>query len=61
MTPGSEEAIKNGCTCDPQHNHRGRGFAAPGREPIFWKHEDCPLHGINNYLERHKNENSKRP
>ena len=46
MTPGSEEAIKEGCICDPMNNHHGKGFTVPGKETIFWKHEDCPVHGV---------------
>ena len=43
-TPGSDEAIKLGCTCPVLDNAHGKGF--------FWDNElcfvysvDCPIHG----------------
>lgn len=39
--PGSEKAVKNGCTCAILDNHRGAGFGNP---PQFWITEGCPLH-----------------
>lgn len=38
--PGSEEAVKAGCTCPIIDNHYGAGFG--GR---YWMNEDCPIHG----------------
>ncbi len=43
-TPGSEEAIANGCTCPVMDNGRGVGFLIDG-ERQFWISGDCPLHG----------------
>lgn len=60
--PGSEKAIKKGCTCNPMNNHYGKGFNPRDHGPIFWKDPDCPLHGadieslkeiINGKQERH--------
>ena len=41
--PGSKEAIKQGCTCDPGKNEGGLGVFFCG---AFWFYfnEDCPLH-----------------
>lgn len=41
--PGSDEAIKAGCTCPVLDNHHGRGFPCYG-ETCFWYSGDCPLH-----------------
>lgn len=46
LTPGSKDSIERGCICNPLNNHYGRGLKVPGNEPIYWKHEDCPLHGV---------------
>lgn len=52
--PGSEEAIEKGCTCDPQNNHQGRGVHIGNKEPLFWKNEHCPLHGVEAEMEKSK-------
>ena len=49
--PGSEEAIKQGCTCAIMDNHHGAGFPYGGGI-CFWTTEDCPLHGDNQKLEK---------
>jgi hypothetical protein len=43
--PGSEAAVKEGCTCPVLDNGRGRGsmWSKPG-EPVFWISGDCPMH-----------------
>lgn len=41
-TPGSDEAIKQGCTCPVLDNAHGRG--AYGKEDTFWISSDCPIH-----------------
>lgn len=49
MTPGSPEAVKDGCTCPIMDNNRGSGRPDP-RNPKdpdltqFWVSGDCPLH-----------------
>lgn len=54
--PGSDEAIKQGCTCAVMDNAHGAGI--PGTEhldggPYFWYDESCPLHhGAANALEQ---------
>ena len=44
MNPGSDEAIKQGCTCPVMDNARGRGIMG-GEELGFWITAGCPLHG----------------
>ena len=44
MNPGSDEAIKQGCTCPVMDNARGRGIMG-GEELGFWITAECPLHG----------------
>jgi hypothetical protein len=46
-TPGSEEAIRLGCTCAVIDNHYGKGFLMSDGEAHFWISSDCPLHGAN--------------
>ena len=41
-TPGSDKAIKKGCTCPRMDNRHGKGaFEFDG----FYINGDCPLHG----------------
>lgn len=42
-SPGSDEAIKQGCTCAVMDNNYGRGFILHGKTE-FWITEGCPLH-----------------
>lgn len=42
MNPGSEEAIKKGCTCPVLDNSHGQGFY--GRKGVFVINTDCKLH-----------------
>lgn len=46
MNPGSDEAIREGCTCPVLDNAHGRGFTGPEGEQLFWMSEGCPLHGV---------------
>ena len=39
--PGSDKAVKKGCTCPVMDNHRGRGLGRGN----FWINGGCPLHG----------------
>lgn len=46
-TPGSPEAVAQGCTCSPEDNNYGRGAVSvadpyPGTVWIIWY--DCPVH-----------------
>jgi len=43
--PGSDEAIKLGCTCPQMDNHHGEGWAMYSGTMLFWITSDCPLHG----------------
>lgn len=52
MNPGSKEAIEKGCTCPVLDNHHGRGVSQGGKEPLFWKNEHCPLHGVKAEIEK---------
>jgi len=43
MNPGSDDAVRNGCTCPVLDNGRGRGIPGPNG-PQFWIAWDCPVH-----------------
>lgn len=43
--PGSDEAIRLGCTCPVIDNHYGRGIRTLLGNHMFWISGDCPLHG----------------
>jgi hypothetical protein len=45
-TPGSPEAIAEGCTCDPVINSHGRGTLSSSGQVAFMPNNDCPLHGL---------------
>lgn len=45
--PGSDEAVKAGCTCPVMDNHAGEGIYEGTKGPFFWLSYDCPLHGAN--------------
>jgi len=42
-TPGSPEAIAQGCTCDPVANNGGLGSARSSGRFVFMPDNDCPL------------------
>lgn len=42
-TPGSDEAIEQGCKCPVLDNHHGRGMPYESG-PRFWINGDCPIH-----------------
>lgn len=42
--PGSEKAVKQGCTCAVIDNHYGKGFPWGDTKQAFWITEGCPLH-----------------
>jgi len=45
--PGSVEAIRKGCTCDPQRNGFGSGEPlAASKERRYYPDWKCPLHGL---------------
>lgn len=41
-TPGSAEAVEQGCTCPRIDNHYGRGYM--DQEGVFVTAMGCPLH-----------------
>lgn len=48
--PGSDEAIKMGCTCPVLDNAHGGGDSVFGYtdndgNPCFWINAKCPIHG----------------
>jgi hypothetical protein len=43
-TPGSTEAVKQGCKCPVIDNRYGRGIRDGSDE--FWFNLTCPLHGF---------------
>jgi len=51
--PGSDEAIKKGCTCAVLDNGYGNGCGRKDKDgtPLFWITETCPLHGGKNEKE----------
>ena len=40
--PGSDEAIKEGCTCPYLDNNHGKGIG----NGLFWMNMSCPVHGF---------------
>lgn len=40
--PGSDEAVKKGCTCPVLDNSRGKGWML--QKDLFWITDGCPLH-----------------
>ena len=42
-TPGSREAVHQGCQCAVMDNHHGKGFPWGGTTS-FWITQGCPLH-----------------
>lgn len=46
FNPGSDEALKRGCICNPENNKYGKGHIVHGgKEPLFFKEPRCALHG----------------
>ena len=43
--PGSDEAIKAGCTCPVMDNRHGKGYRVVGGVRMFVMNDDCPVHG----------------
>ena len=43
--PGSDAAIKQGCTCPEMANARGKGIMGDGEKHGYWINSGCPLHG----------------
>ncbi|MDA0654459.1 MAG: hypothetical protein O2905_05340 [Proteobacteria bacterium] len=41
--PGSEAALRRGCTCSAADNARGNGIPRDGKT-AFWITKGCPLH-----------------
>ena len=44
LNPGSDKAIKKGCTCPVLDNYHGKGLG----NNQFWINENCPIHGSKN-------------
>lgn len=44
--PGSDAAVRQGCTCARMDNSYGKGYRhyEDGRPPVFAITDDCPLH-----------------
>lgn len=46
-TPGSQEAVADGCVCPVMDNAHGRGArGSEGPNAVFWIAGDCPVHAI---------------
>jgi len=55
--PGSDEAIKKGCTCPVLDNSHGKGYLL--QKDIFWITDGCPIHaphGFEALQEKKENE-----
>ena len=48
LTPGSQEAIAQGCTCAVLDNENGLGRFGDGKKFGWFLSENCPLHGKDN-------------
>ena len=44
--PGSNGAIKRGCTCPVLDNHHGAGFPYGDVEKAYWINGGCKLHAM---------------
>jgi len=53
LTPGSDEAIEQGCTCPAIDNGRGNAHIAQDRGG-WWIDADCPIHAV---IGREENDN----
>ena len=42
--PGSEEAVKLGCTCAILDNNHGKGMEDGKGATLYWISADCPIH-----------------
>ena len=51
--PGSDAAIKQGCTCPVLDNGHGKGVGGDGDKFGWWMSADCPLHGEKNEAANH--------
>jgi hypothetical protein len=57
--PGSDAAVKQGCTCPVMDNGHGKGFLWDGAS-VFWINEGCPLHRKRKDTNDNDTGNSKR-
>ena len=44
LAPGSDAAVKHGCTCPRDDNGHGAGVVIGGLRQ-WWIAQDCPIHG----------------
>lgn len=46
LNPGSDEAIKAGCTCPVLDNAHGAGtgYKDSNGDPLYWIEQACPIH-----------------
>lgn len=45
LKPGSDHAIKAGCTCPSLDNKKGEGIYID-KKVCFWINIDCPVHSL---------------
>jgi hypothetical protein len=45
-SPGSDEAIAQGCSCPAVDNAHGEGHVRSDGTREFWTYHGCPLHGL---------------
>lgn len=43
-TPGSPDAVAEGCACPAMDNARGAGIRCSDGTVLHWRNENCPLH-----------------
>lgn len=55
-TPGSDEAIAQGCTCPVMDNGRGRGAHQVDGKWVHWIALGCPLHHDTTPTEKETND-----
>lgn len=57
LNPGSHEALNAGCECPVLDNNHGIGRCIGG-QIMFWRNEECPLHGESLLIDNHTNKGS---
>lgn len=56
-TPGSSQAIFDGCLCPIEENNQGQGEIGRSGVRMFKVVLDCPLHGYNQVVDESEDDN----
>jgi hypothetical protein len=59
-SPGSDEAIRQGCICGQSENKFGKGFVLGDNPPIFFKEPTCKLHGCEAHIKQELDDAKKK-